>query len=87
MTNPFQAIIDEGKELIFLGFFVVVCLIILGALATIPGITPEAKAVAEQGQQTISWLWIFYLGLPSVGLIVGIVIWVVKKTENQSSFY
>lgn len=87
MTNPFQAILDEGKELIVLGFFVIICLIILGTLITIPGITPEAKAVAEQGQQTISWLWMFYLGLPSVGVIVAIVIWVVKKTENQNSFY
>jgi hypothetical protein len=82
MTNPFQAIFDDAKKLIIGGFFVVAFLIILGVLATIPGITPEAKAVAEQGQQTISWLWIFYLGLPALGVIVAIIVWIKKKTEQ-----
>ena len=83
MTNPISTMFDDAKELIIGGFIVVVFIIILGALATIPGITPEAKAVAEQGQQTISWLWIFYLGLPAVGVIVAIIIWIKKATEPR----
>jgi hypothetical protein len=67
-------------------FTVVAFLIILGALATIPGITPEAKAVAEQGQQTISWLWIFYLGLPATGVLIAIIIWIKKATEPRGKF-
>ena len=74
---------DDAKEIIIGGFMVVAFLIILGVLATIPGITPEAKAVAEQGQQTISWLWFFYLGLPATGVIIAIVIWIKKATEPR----
>ena len=74
---------DDARELIIGGFIVVAFLIILGALVTIPGITPEAKAVAEQGQQTISWLWIFYLGLPATGVLIAIIIWIKKATEPR----
>jgi hypothetical protein len=81
MTNPFSAIFDEAKGILIVGFMIIIFLIIFGALATMPGTTPEAKAVAEQGQQTISWLWIFYLGLPSVGIIVAIIVWINKKTK------
>jgi len=83
MTNPISAMFDDAKEIIIGGFMVVAFLIILGVLATIPGITPEAKAVAEQGQQTISWLWFFYLGLPATGVIIAIVIWIKKATEPR----
>ena len=48
MTNPILAMFDDAKEIIIGGFIVIAFLIILGALATIPGIAPEAKAVAEQ---------------------------------------
>jgi hypothetical protein len=84
MKNPISAMFDDAKELFVVGIMVIVFLIILGILATMPGITPEAKAVAEQGQQTISWIWIFYLGLPSVGVIIAIIIWVKKRTENPN---
>ena len=83
MTNPISAMFDDAKEIIIGGFIVISFLIILGALATIPGIAPEAKAVAEQGQQTISWLWIFYLGLPATGVIIAIIIWIKKATESR----
>jgi len=83
MTSPISAMFDDARELIIGGFIVVTFLIILGALATIPGITPEAKAVAEQGQQTISWLWIFYLGLPATGVIIAVIIWIKKATEPR----
>ena len=84
MTNLILAMVEDAKELIIGFFIVVVFLIIFGTFATMQGISPEAKTVAEQGQQTISWLWIFYLGLPSVG-IIGVIVWIVleiKKTEN-----
>ena len=84
MPNPLEAIFDEGKELIFVGLLVVVALIIFGTLATLPGAPPEAKAIAEQSQETISWLWLFYLGLPSIGIIVAI-IWFVRKVNNIST--
>ena len=87
MTNPFQAMFDNAKEILIGGFLVVVFLIILGILVTMPGATPEVKVVAEQGQQTISWLWLFYLGLPSVGVIVAVIVWIKKKTENQGFYY
>ena len=86
MTNPFQAIFDDTRELLIGGFIVVVCLIILGTLATMPGITSEAKAVAEQGQQTISWFWLFYLGLPSFGIILTVILWIRKIKNSESNF-
>ena len=66
MSNPFQAMVNDAKEIVIGSLLVITFLIILGTLATMPGIAPEAKAVAEQGQESISWLWIFYLGLPAV---------------------
>ena len=86
MTNPFQAMFDNAKEILIGGFLVVVFLIILGILVTMPGATPEVKVVAEQGQQTISWLWLFYLGLPSVGVIVAVIVWTKKKTNESYSY-
>jgi len=83
MTNPISAMFDDARKIIVGGFIVFAFLIILGALATIPGITPESKAVAEQGQQTISWLWLFYLGLPATGVIIAIIIWIKKATEPR----
>ena len=82
MTNPISTMFEDAKGILVGSIIVIGFLIILGTLATVPGVTPEAKAVAEQGQQTISWLWIFYLGLPAVGVIVAIVIWIKKIAES-----
>lgn len=82
MKNPILVMFDDAKEVVIGGFIVVTLLIILGALAMMPGVTPEAKIVAEQGQQTISWLWLFYLGLPATGIIIAIIVWIKKSTES-----
>ena len=79
--NPLADFIDEFKELIVVGFMVFVFILILGILATIPGAPPEAKVVAEQGQEAINYMWIIYLGIPSTALI-GFIIWIVIKIKK-----
>jgi cyanate permease len=83
MVNSVQAIFDEVKEAIIICFISVFFIIILGTLATIPGASQETKTIAEQGQQTINWLVIFYLGLPSVGFIA-LIVWIVKKIKDSA---
>jgi len=83
MSNPISAMFEDFRSLIITGLIVFICLVILGAFISMPGTTPEAKAVAEQGQQTISWLWVFYLGLPAVGVVIAIILWIKKATEPR----
>ena len=83
MSNPFQTLFDEGKEIIMVGFFVFIALIFFSALGSISGTQPEARVVVEQGQEAISYLWVLYLGLPSVGIIF-LIIWLVKKAKDTS---
>ena len=79
MADSIQAFFNDTREILIGSIIVIFFIIISGTLATMPGATSEVKTVAEQGQQTISWLWIFYLGLPSVGIILAIVLWIKKN--------
>jgi hypothetical protein len=84
MSNPIQEFFDNVREIVIGSIIVIFFVIILGTLAIMPGATPEVKEIAEQGQQTISWVWIFYLGLPSVGIILAIILWVKKNLFQPS---
>lgn len=59
MGNSILAIFDGATGIIRIVIIVFVCLAVIGALVTLPGLPQEAKAIAEQTSNSISWLVIF----------------------------
>jgi len=78
--------LNDASEIIVGTILVIGILIIIGAVASIPGSPSEAKVIAEKTSNSISLLWIFYLGLPSVGLFVAIIVWIKKKFDENKAY-
>lgn len=78
MSNPFQSSINEFNETAKKIIFIIIIIFVLGTL----GVAFGMQEFTDKIISSISIGTILILAIPPIGLIIGIIFWIKKKTKD-----
>lgn len=81
MTNPFQSALNEIGDTFALIIFIVLLIIVLAEISIAFGMQEFTNQLIE----SLGFLAFFILALPPLGLFIGIIIFIVKSVQSQTT--
>jgi len=79
MANPFQSALNEIGDTFVSIIFIVLLIIVLAEI----GIAFGMQEFTSQLIESLGFFAFFILALPPIGLLIGIIIFIVKSVQSQ----